>query len=126
MARLRACVPILFLLMPMPAFAQRLGGGSDLNLSLTRIVMTLLLCLMIAGLAALLLKRSGGRIDLAALRRLTAAAAPARRIDVVETRRISQHADVCLFRCDGQEYLVLCAEQHLTVLRDAPVAEKPE
>jgi hypothetical protein len=114
-----------FLLLPplllcaVPAAAQRLGGGAPLNISLIRVVMALLLCLMIAGAVVLLLKRNGGRIDTAALRRLLVRLPAERRIDIVETRRISQHGDVCLLRCDGREYLVLSAEGQMTVLRDA-------
>ncbi len=125
MARLRflAAIPMLA---SSPALAQagRLGGGAGgVDVSLTRIVTALILCLMLAALAALLLKRSGGRIDLPALRTLFARMpAPARRIEVIETRRVSQHAEVCLMRCDGRDYLILCAQQQQTVLRDAPSA----
>lgn len=124
MARLNLwCVPLL--LIAGPAFAQsgRLGGGGDLGISLTRIVTALVLCLMLAVLAALLLKRNGGKLDLAAVRRLVVRLPVQRRIDVVETRRVSQHADICLLRCDGREYLILCAAQQQTVLREADVAE---
>ncbi|MEI9851958.1 MAG: hypothetical protein WDN24_15250 [Sphingomonas sp.] len=101
----------------------RLGGGGALDISLTRVVLALLLCLMLAALAALLLKRGGGRIDLAALRRLAAKLPVERRIQVIETRRISQHADLCLLRCDGEEYLILCSAQQQSVLRRTPAGE---
>jgi hypothetical protein len=124
MARLMALV-LAFLLSAEPALAHagRLGGGGELNISLTRIVTALLLCLMLAALAVLLLKRSGGKFDLAAIRRLIVRAPADRRITVIETRRVSQHADVCLLRCDGRDYLILCAAQQQTVLRDTPAAE---
>lgn len=117
-----------FLLIVQPAFAHggRLGGGGDLGISLTRIVMALLLCLMLAVLAALLLKRGGGKVDLSAIRRLVVRLPVERRIDIVETRRVSQHADICLLRCDGREYLILCAAQQQTVLREDDVAERPK
>lgn len=120
MARLIAAL-WLCVLGAMPALASpgRLGGGGALDISLTRIVMALLLCLMIAALAALLLKRGGGKLDLKALRRMFAQLPAQRRIEVIETRRVSQHADVCLLRCDGREYLILCAAQRQTVLREA-------
>lgn len=106
-----------------PALAQagRLGGGGSVDVSLTRIITALILCLMLAALAALLLKRSGGKIDVPALRGLFAQMPVApRRIQVIETRRVSQYADVCLLRCDGRDYLILSAQQQQTVLRDAP------
>ena len=123
MARLSSALAcsLAYLLSAVPASAQagKLGGGGTLDISLTRIVMALLLCLMLAALAALALKRSGGRVDLTQMRRLFTALPAERRIDVVETRRVSQHADVCLLRCDGREYLILCAQQQQTVLRES-------
>lgn len=126
MARLSAALAccLAYMFSASAAFAQpgRLGGGGSLNLSLTRIVMSLLLCLMLAALAAFALKRSGGRIDLKRVRGLLANLPAQRRIDVVETRRVSQFADICLLRCDGREYLILCAQQQQLVLRDAECA----
>ncbi|WP_150531618.1 hypothetical protein, partial [Staphylococcus aureus] len=123
MARLTAILACLFVhLAQAPvALAQpgRLGGGGSLNLSLTRIVMALILCLMPAALIALALKRSGGRIDLPRLRGLVAALPAQRRVEVLETRRVSQYADICLLRCDGREYLVLCAPQQQLLLRES-------
>lgn len=124
MARLIACaVALLFAASPAMADAGRLGGGGALNISLTRIVLALILCLMLAAIAALLIKRSGGRVDLTALRRLMVKLPVQRRIEVIETRRVSQYADVCLIRCDGQEYLILCAGQQQTVLRETPAGK---
>lgn len=122
MARLSATLAccVAYLLFVPAALAQpgRLGGGGALNLSLTRVIMSLILCLMLAALAAFTLKRSGGRIDFKRVRGLVAALPAQRRVDVIETRRVSQHADVCLLRCDGREYLILCAQQHQLVLRE--------
>lgn len=123
MARLSAAFACLvaYLLSTPFAFAQpgRLGGGGTLNLSLTRIVMALILCLMLAVLAAFALKRGGGRVDLSRLRGLVRTLPAERRIEVLETRRVSQYADICLVRCDGREYLFLCAPQQQTVLRES-------
>lgn len=123
MARLSA-LAVLLLLVPGAALAGagRLGGGGELNVSLARVVLALLFCLMVAGVAVLLIKRGGGRIDLGALRGALVRLPAARRIEVIETRRVSQHADICLFRCGGREYLVLCTAQQQTVLRDSEVA----
>ncbi|MES2442148.1 MAG: hypothetical protein V4574_04905 [Pseudomonadota bacterium] len=128
MARLNFLVLLILLATPSPALAQagRLGGGGGgVDVSLTRIVTALILCLMLAALAVLLLKRSGGKVDVAVMRRLFARLPAAeRRIEVIETRRVSQYADVCLMRCDGRDYLILCAQHQQTVLRDAPAAEE--
>jgi len=110
---------LLGLATTLPAQAQtsHLGGGGPLNLSLTRIVSALILCLMVAALAALALKRGGGRIDLSRMRGLISALPAKRRIEPIETRRISQYADLCLVRCDGEEYLILSSQQQQLVLR---------
>lgn len=117
-------VPMMMITPPALAQAGRLGGGGGgVDVSLTRIVMALILCLMLAGLAAMLLKRGGGKIDLAGLQTLfSRMPAAARRIDVVETRRISQYADVCLLRCDGRDYLILCAANQQTILNTTPTS----
>lgn len=130
MARLRFLLAFPLLSGAAPALAQagRLGGGGGgVDVSLTRVITALILCLMLAALAVLLLKRSGGKVDLPALRGMFARMpVAARRIEVIETRRVSQHAEVCLLRCDGRDYLILCAQQQQTVLRDSPSAVEEE
>ncbi|KQN21416.1 hypothetical protein ASE86_14415 [Sphingomonas sp. Leaf33] len=116
MAAVTAATSIVAMLAAAPA---RLGGGGAIDVSLGRIVSALLVCLLLAGAAALLLRRGGGRIDWRALADWKKAA-PARRIVVIETRRISAHADICLFRCDDRDYLVLCSASQQQVLRDPP------
>lgn len=106
------------------AAPARLAGGGALDVSLGRIVSALVICLLLAAVAALVLKRGGGRIDGAMLRRWSARR-PARRIEVVESRRISPHADLCLFRCDDEDYLVLSSAAAQQVLRRAPVTTEP-
>lgn len=108
---------------PAAAAAQhRLGGGGSLDISLTRIVFALLFCLALAIAVVLLIKRGGGRIDLSALRSpLAGLTPPMRRIQVIETRRISVHADLCLLRCDNREYLVLSSAAQQQVLESREV-----
>ncbi|HWU94982.1 MAG TPA: hypothetical protein VN029_05250 [Sphingomonas sp.] len=84
--------------------------------------MSLILCLMLAALAAFALKRSGGRIDVKRMGGLIAKLPVQRRVEVVETRRASQYADICLIRCDGREYLVLSSQQRQLVLRETEYA----
>lgn len=105
------------------AAPARLGGGGALDLSLTRIVSALVLCVFLAALAALILKRGGGRIDwslLKGLRRVRAA----QRIEVIESRRISAHADVCLLRCDDEDFLILSSQGTQQVIRQRPAREQ--
>lgn len=126
--RLRLALPaIWFLQLATPALASpgRLGGGGAVDVSLTRIVMALVLGTMLAVLAALAIKRGGGRFDMAVVRRLFVALPAARRIHVIESRRVSQHADLCLVRCDGEEYLILSSAQQQQILRTGVSVDAP-
>lgn len=112
---------------PASATATRLGGGGGLDLSLTRIVLSLLLCLGIAISVIVMLKRNGGRLRAGTLRGLVARGLPAaQRIQVIESRRISTHADLCLVRCDDVEYVVLCSAQHQQLLSEKPALRKTD
>ncbi len=107
------------LLNPAPAFAAargQLASGGDLNISLGRIVLALLLCIGIAVVAAIIIKRGGGQFNWARWHRSLSELAPERRMRVVEARRISVHADLCLVRCDAREYLILSSATAQQVL----------
>ncbi|WP_447726053.1 hypothetical protein [Sphingomonas koreensis] len=109
------------------ASAKELGGGGQLDLSLTRIILSLLLCLGIAVSVILLVKRNGGRVNVGALRGILTGGLPAdQRIRVIESRRISQHADLCLVRCDDIDYVILSSAQQQQLLRELPAAPKAE
>lgn len=132
MARMRlepakVLAAILFWAGPAWANGSRLGGGGGLDLSLTRIVISLLLCLALAGSLIVLLKRNGGRLNVGMLRGLVAKGLPAeQRIRVIESRRISAHADLCLIRCDDIEYVVLSSAQQQQLLREQPAIRANE
>jgi hypothetical protein len=99
-----------------PVLAGGLGGGEPLGVSLGRIVTALIICVMTAVLAALLIRQRAGKNDLPAFfARLNTAA---REIRVIETRRLSPHADICLVRHDDREYLLLLLAGHGRVLRE--------
>lgn len=122
-----ACPAICLAQLATPAFAGpgRLGGGGGVDVSLTRIVMALVLGAMLAVVAALAIKRGGGRFDIAVVRRLLVTLPVARRIQVVESRRVSQHADLCLVRCGGEEYLILSSAQQQQILRTSMLPGAP-
>ena len=103
-------------LLAAPAAAQRLGGGAALAIPIGRIVAALLLCALLALAAVVAIKRRGGPLDLGGWSRLLAKASPPRRIEIVETHRASQYADISLIRCDARNYLVLCSSAAQTVL----------
>lgn len=109
------------------ASATPLITSRPVDLHLGRLVIVLILCIGLAVAAAFLLKRiakTGGRAKVFAapfLRGLGGAS-----VTVLESRRISVHADVCRFACDGREYLVVVSPGGATVLKeDASQAEAP-
>lgn len=111
------------LLSPVAVAAQarptHLGGGGDLQISLGRIIISLVICIIIAALAILLLRQRSGRIDLAAL--FARIEPRPRQIKVVETRRLSPHADISLVQQGGREYLLVLQVGSVEVLRDEPL-----
>jgi hypothetical protein len=106
-----------------PAFAARAGlaGGEDLGVSLGRIVGALLVCIIVAVLAVLLIRQRSGRTDLRAI--FSRLELRPRAIEVVETRRLSANADICLVRHGGREYLLLLMAGSARILRDDAAAE---
>ena len=103
--------------------SPHLGGGGGGTVSFVRVAASLAICLIIAVLAVLLIRQRSGGLDLAgALRRL---APRAGRIEVLETRRLSPHADVCLLRHDGREYLLILQAGRTRILREAIVEPRP-
>ncbi len=100
--------------------AQTLGGGAGgAELPWWRVVGALGVCLVLAvGLVVLLRRRLG-----------VPAAGPgrsARRLQLLETVRLSHQTDICLLRCDGEE-MIVAASPHGPVLvkPPAPVAGSP-
>ena len=119
--------PLAGALMLVPAAAHaapaRLGGGGDLSVSPWRIGVAFILCAAAAYLAVLWIRKHG---SVGALR-LGLGKLPlrARSIEIVETRRLSTHADISLVREGGHEYLLLLFAGGCQVLREG-VAEAPD
>lgn len=111
-------------LLPIAAAAQshpsHLGGGGEVDVSLGRIIISFVICIIIAGLAILLIRQRTGKLDLASF--FARIEPRAREIKVVETRRLSPHADISLVRQGGREYLMVLQQGSMQVLRDEPVA----
>ncbi len=114
------------LLAATPALAGggRLGGGQPLEVSLGRIVAALVICIIIAVLAALLIRQRAGKLDLYAL--FGRLQSRPRAIEVVETRRLSPHADICVVRHSGREYLLLLLAGNARILSEQPIDLKAE
>jgi hypothetical protein len=99
------------LLMAGPCAAQVIGKGGDDGISLWRVAAAFVFCCLLAGCAALLLKRKYGG---AALLHLTSS--PGRKLYLVESLRLSHQIDLCLVRCDGEDFVVAASAQGATLL----------
>ena len=108
---------LALVLTPTFAYAAPLGGGHSPDINLVRIGISLVLCLIVAGAAILVLRRKGAGPWLALAR-----SSDARAISIKETRRISLHAELCRFECDGQEFLMVVTPQGATLLRERQIA----
>ena len=104
-----------------PAAARGLGGGESLGVSLGRIVGALVICIVLAVFAVLLLRQRSGKIDLRAL--FGRIELRQRAIQVLETRRLSPHGDVCLLRHAGRDYLIVLVAGDCRVLRESEAPE---
>ena len=108
---------------PLPLFAQQLGGGSSPEVSIVRLVGALIVCLLLALLAILFLKhRSGGAIAFK-LGRLVSTSSE---IEVRETRRLTVQHHLSLVRYSGRDFLLLLSPGNSVVLseRESPTADQ--
>jgi hypothetical protein len=113
---------MVLLVAPAAAQAQHLGGAASPDVSMTRVFLALLVCIVIACLAIVLIRyRLGGKIP-SFLPRLQAAGV---RIRLVESRRISPQAEVSLIECDGAQYLMLIAAGGTLLLAERPLVPPP-
>ena len=99
-----------------PALANRLATGGSANISIGRILAALVLCLFAAA-AMVLVLRQRGLGTAPSLRRL-AQFGQRGRMRVLEVRRLSVHADLCLVQFDNTEILILCGSGGVQVLAD--------
>jgi flagellar biogenesis protein FliO len=81
------------------AIAQQLGQGGEEDISLLRVFVVLILCIMLAAIAAFVLRARLGGTKLWSKHM-------AGRLVIVESRRVTPQASICLIALDGQEYLV--------------------
>jgi len=104
-----------------PAFAQRLGQGTGTEVPIWRVLAALLLCLALAVAAAILLRR-----------RLGGGARPvafggSRRLQLVETLRLSHQVDLCVVSCDSAEFLIASTPHGATLINpQLPPAKEPQ
>jgi hypothetical protein len=108
-----------------PAFAGgRLGGGDESLISIGRVLAAFVICLLVALLAAFALRhrvaapRSHSFFKRMAVRHSA--------IEVIEARRVSQYADVCLIRHDDRQYLLLLQTGASRILSAKPSATEAD
>lgn len=90
-----------------PASAQVLATGSAPEVSVVRVLAALAICFA-AAFALTLAWRSRRSERGGMLARILAFSPQAgSRIEIVEARRISASADICMIRIDGSEYLIV-------------------
>ncbi|MEI9997611.1 MAG: flagellar biosynthetic protein FliO [Rhizomicrobium sp.] len=119
MSGTRFAAALLVLAACRPAAAQTLGQGADDGISTWRVIAVLLLCLALAVYAAYVLRaRLGGAPRFAWP--LLSRTKIQRRLQLVETLRLSHQIDLCVVTCDGQDLLVAASAQGVEILRELP------
>lgn len=109
-------------LAPGVAYGAPLGGGQSPDIDLVRIAISLVLCFIVAAAAILMLRRKGAGPWFPGPWPAIGRAADPRAIAIKETRRLSLHAELCRFECDGQEFLIVVTPQGATLLRERTLA----
>lgn len=124
MPRLPVVALVMVALSSTSASAQQLGGAGTPDLSIVRFLAALFLCFAAALGMALFLRSRQGRQAMPKGLRLATLLRGSGRIEVLESRRVSPHADLCLLRCDDIEYVLLCSPTSAQVLSSKTV--KPQ
>lgn len=102
-----------------PALAQNLGQAASPDVPVWRVLGALVLCLLLAVGAAFALKtRLRGTAPLFSV-------AAQRRLQLVETVRLSHQVDVCLLTCDGREIIVAASPHGAVFLPELPARVTP-
>lgn len=123
-ARAAASGLALALAQPAPAFAQVLGRAEAAAIPIADVIGALLLCLILAVAAVLLLKRlKTGAPFTSSINR--DASRGRKRLAVLESRRLSVHADLCLIESDGEEFLLVVGAAQSMVVRSRPQSGRP-
>ncbi len=101
-----------------PAFGQTLGQAPDDTISIWRVAFALLLCLGLAVAGAYAIKARLGMASPLAL--FSFAGERTRRLQLIESLRLTQKSDLCLVRCDGRELLFLTSDHGVQVIEPGP------
>lgn len=109
-----------------PAAAVRGLSHSNIvnDISPVRIFAAFLVCCLVALAVVLLLRARQGRpfkLSFEAMKSFRLSGL--QRVEVIESRRLSVHADVTLVRCDDQEFLIASGAGVIKLLHQAPAVE---
>lgn len=109
-----------------PVLAAALGTATAPGIPWLRIVFAFAFCVGLAFAAIWLLRmyREGRMAQSAAGWFQRRGARAGRKIEVIETRRISTHADVCLLQWQGTSYLLLVGHSGVSLI-DSDPRERP-
>jgi hypothetical protein len=116
---MRMAITLLLLtLLAEPALAAPLATGTGPSIPWGRLFVVLAFCLVLAWGAIVFVRHYQNRSVANPLEGLfgRAKSGLTRRIQIIETRRASQHGDLCLVECDGETYLLAITAQGATVL----------
>lgn len=114
-------VACCFLMQVQAAAAQTLGGGADDGISVWRIVVAFLVCVVLAGAGALVLRH---RLGYAQLPRILGN--QARRLRIVESLKLGRQITLSIVQCDERELLLLTSESDAQVIQDARTRTSPD
>ena len=124
MSRLRLAIFGLFApALASAAEAQRLGGAANADISLVRVFLALLFCLLIAVLAVFFIRQRYGGRSPGFLARMKSGPS---RIRVVESRRVGPQSDVLIVAADDREYLLLLSPGGSVLLREGAIEPATE
>lgn len=115
MQALRYIPALPALLVTAPALAAGQGNGVAHAIPWARIALAFVFCIALAAGAILLMRKY--RLHDGSGFSFPRCPTGQRAIEIVETRRVSQHGDACLLRCHGQDYLFVITP-HQAVLLD--------
>lgn len=112
-------------LIPASAQAQQLAGGGAAEVPLLRVLAALAICIAAAAAVCLLIRRFGMPRGWPGIRAMAGRQMRQRHIEIVETRRVSPHAELSLVRCHGAEFLILCSQAEHKVLSRMGLDQAP-
>lgn len=112
---------ILMASIPSPALAGALADGSAPGIPWLRLILSFGICIAVAFGAILLLKHYQRRGIANPIKSLLErqGVTPVRRIAIIETRRASLNADLCLVECDGETFFLALTPAGATVLKQS-------